>query len=1404
MFGAKATWAIVVVAVMVLGGLATGVILARSPSPPSASSSASTSASTTSQAATTHPAHVEAPALSTAGQAPARSAPPQLPKTPEAGGPHPGTIQAYEPVPGGATTEDPAVAYDTTSYEVILNVYQTLVSYNGSSTATMVPTLATCVPGQGTQCTTDYGGGFTGINNATGAIFTGTNGVPKYWTFVLDPAARFYDPATAKSWSVYPSDVMFSVARTLGFSTVPYATKTAGWILAQSLLPPGNATWDSGTHYPFNNTPANLLGSMLINDSTYCPAKAMDGTHGNGCITFVADGSQQYWPEFLDFVEDNLGASVVPCGWFTYENAGVPGWAGTTAAKGDGSCPLPNGGTTTANSAWSTYLASLSPTAWDTFEGLDANWPAPQPNVQWSMVGSGPYYASVTPGLSYALAPNPSYLQPSGCSGAAGLAKYTGYCDPAPGKYIPNIDVTWETAEEGDSLGTSAVLAGTADFAGIYTTQTSTLLGFVKSGIWQYDIFPTLSTAFTPINLAVDYSAYNTTFAGTPLESNPIPATAFTDLGLRDFYIAAYPYTTIEKTINTVDGVQYAFNAGGPIPYGMGNYYPANVSWPYLQGDPVNTTTGTASWWWSQLTTSSSPYYNATIATKCTSSSPCTWPIGYFDGAPADLTLINDWAADIKSISGGALSPWALPMTFTQFLGSLVGPYESPLVGAVGFGWAPDYPDPTDYVAPMAQPGGDYTAPDTFNDQLFLPQYEKNATCGHNGLNYANLTYWAHQAQSPAGSALTSTCQGVAYSVASFFMGVAGALPSGAQRVLDYNLIEQITNALGMYVYNGQSNELIGFAPWINASSINENPVIGGGGDLVWYQVEYSSRVYNITITENGLPSSTKWSATVGPTTQSTTTTSTSATFVFPGEANGTHNWSVVFEPGYTATASNGTVKIAGDNVTETVTYATFSATTVDVYFNQTGLVSNTSWTVVVSGYGSLSSAQPSIVFPLPVSTTYPYQAQYVLGYHLPAVGSAIVGTTPASTPVVYAGSVAETFLVKLTESGLPIGSTWSVTIGPTGSGYTSTSTNTTVTFYETNGTYAIALSVPKGYVVPAATASVIVNNATLLVSVPCATVVNETVLTFTETGLTTAHPWSVSIANFTVGSTGASLTFSLPNATYHWTNTPIPGWFATNASGSVTIAGKAVGVPIKFALYTYAVTFFEGGLKTGSVWSVTLGNSTANMTTLKGGVYDLMTNLSNGTFPFTVGSVSGFTATPASGAVTVSSGATSVVIIFAPVPPTYTVTFTPSGLSSGTSWTVYFGGQTQAGKSPTALVFTVTNASWTYSASASGYTASPSGGTVVVNGKDVSLTVGFKSSSTTPAWTYLGMLAYGLIAALAVLTVLGFVLAARYSRRTKPPTAPESWTQGTPPGKDDAGEAPKEAVKDDASGPKT
>jgi hypothetical protein len=700
------------------------------------------------------------------------------------------------------------VAYDTISYEPILNVYQTLVSYNGSSTTSFLPQLSTCVPGPG--CAAMYRGNTLIVNSAT-------TGSPQYWTFPIDPAAKFYDPSTGNSWSVYPSDVAFTFARSCGFANLPGFGSQPGWIQCQALLPNGNPSWDSGIHYIFNNTPQRVLSAMLINDSAYCPAAALAE---NGCVTFDASGGGTAWSFFLQLVADPLGASIEPCGWFTAQGAGVPGFTGTTAASGDGPCFLPGGAKATSDSAFQSWMSTFPITGWDTFEELALNTPGIQPKVQWNMVGSGPYYLTHQPfekTVGYTLAQNPAYAAPTGCAGQPN-------CEPLPGDthYVASVNVVYQSS---DTIGIEAYKAGQADFAGIQPGETPQMLSLIQEGLIGAFTVPTLSVFFLPLAMEFSPSAAKT------LDPNTmnIQGDFFNYVGLRQFLVNAFPYTTVENTIFTTDGIQYGFNYGGAIPQYMGNYYPTNISWPST--DPVATTTvvGSAGWWWTQATTSGSPYYDPEL-TACTTSSPCQFGIIGQAGTPTVNTMLLDYMPYINQISGGRLSPntfVACPggcQLVTYGLSALPGQSALPFYN---LWWAPDHPDPTDYMAPM------YYANATYSDGDAVQQGLSVFTCTSTGPipsgSAAGLLFWSQQ------SGIPQACQGNAYGAMEWGMNTATGMAVGPARVLMYNMVEHIANGLALYVYYDQENLVVSYASWVNPTTININPTIGGGGDNTWY-----------------------------------------------------------------------------------------------------------------------------------------------------------------------------------------------------------------------------------------------------------------------------------------------------------------------------------------------------------------------------------------------------------------------------------------------------------------------------------------------------------------------------------------------------------------------------------------
>lgn len=1078
-------------------------------------------------------------AASTAPLTPAGAAIPATastaPRSTPSSGPHPGTLDVYEVAPGGGKTEDPSVAYDTVSYEPILNVYQTLIAYNGSSTTQFVPELATCVPGSA-QCSALYGSTLI-QNNAT-------TGYPQYFTFVLDSAAQFYDPATGAHWGVYPSDVMFTLSRTMSFSELPGVGTQNGWIQTQALLPYGNHGYDGGIHYPWNNTPSNVLSSMLVNDSAYCPASA-----GNGCITFNAAGSGTDWPFFLQLVADPLGSGVVPCGWFTYVGAGVPGFTGTGAANGDGPCLLPGGAHSTSDSAFQNYVATVNPTSWDALQDLAVTSPLnPQPAVKESMLGSGPYFLeAIDNAIGYVLQANPAYRAPTGCAGHPG-------CDPLPGAYQGTVNVFWE---ETDQQGIANYQAGQADLAGIQLpAHVSTLTTLLSAGKIDLTYIPTISVFFMPYNLN-----FNVTVTGT-LQNNPkptgtnVPGDFFSQIGLRQFITNAYPYATVNSSLLQAGGISTGFGYGGALPKYLGNYYAYNISWP--QSDPSTNpnVVGGAAWWWAQANNASSPYYDAELA-SCTTANPCVFPITSETGSTFYDAAIVDLIGEIESLSGNRLMPYTFDITFAAYLGYAFAPPGSNGLPLWNLGWAPDYPDPTDYVTPMYLPDATYTYGDSVSPELALPQFN-SPSCPF-AANYTDASSaWAALVYYHGLQQLPNACQGIAYGISTYWYNVAGPLAVGAQRTLDYQMANQLDFLLSLYIWNFQLTEPTTYAPWIDGTSLNSNVMQGGGGDNTWFTVGYASAVSTASVTTTGLPAGTPWTATVGYSTQTGTGSSLSFSL-----APGTYNYYVWPASGYGVSPANGTVHItAGNTTTVSATFTSYGSTPlVPVTFSQAGIVSGTaSWAAVVPGVGAWSTTATSVTINVPAGA-YAYTVMPTAGYTVASPsGTVTAGSSGASVTIPFVPSFPQTtYAVVVTESGLAAGVSWSVTLN----GLTQTSTQPSITFYQTNGTYTYTVETVPGYNSPSPPSGA-VSTTTALTVLPVVYAPSVTAGTLAVT-LQAGGPSSgtLYINGVSAGTINAGTPYTAPSNPGTYSITVVASGYYTYYNNATVVGGSTTSVPV-------------------------------------------------------------------------------------------------------------------------------------------------------------------------------------------------------------------------------------------------
>ena len=152
-----------------------------------------------------------------------------------------------------------------------------------------------------------------------------------------------------------------------------------------------------------------------------------------------------------------------------------------------------------------------------------------------------------------------------------------------------------------------------------------------------------------------------------------------------------------------------------------------------------------------------------------------------------------------------------------------------------------------------------------------------------------------------------------------------------------------------------------------------------------------------------------------------------------------------------------------------------------------------------------------------------------------------------------------------------------------------------------------------------------------------------ESTVTFTESGLPSGTHWSLRLGGIATLSTGSSILFSRPNATYAWSAGSISGYAAVPSSGYVIFNGTAQTFGLTFEP-TYRLSFTEQGLPSGTSWWVTV-----NGTTLGTGGSTITFNETNGSYtyfaesPVTLGSWVEFTLNSPSGAASVA-GQTAVV----------------------------------------------------------------------------------------------------------------------------------------------------------------
>ncbi|MCI4365826.1 MAG: right-handed parallel beta-helix repeat-containing protein [Thermoplasmata archaeon] len=253
--------------------------------------------------------------------------------------------------------------------------------------------------------------------------------------------------------------------------------------------------------------------------------------------------------------------------------------------------------------------------------------------------------------------------------------------------------------------------------------------------------------------------------------------------------------------------------------------------------------------------------------------------------------------------------------------------------------------------------------------------------------------------------------------------------------------------------------------------------------------------------------------------------------------------------------------------------------------------------------------------------------------------------------------------VVVFSESGLPLGAVWGVTFN--GTPYLTNSTVLTVVSAEGVATaYQYTAIAPGSYRASPSTGNGTIGAGRVLVTITFALPTFPVV--FQELGLPAGTPWGVTVNGSTLPNTGSTVGFNLTTGRYNYSVRAPPGFIASPARGAFAVVSSATEVQVSFSAVTFVVEVVESGLPTGVGWSITLAGSTSTASTPS-----LSLSLSNGSYPFSLGPVDGFTSTPSTGTLSVAGGPVTVYISFLPSgSSTHPGTPGPGGLD-GTSWSL-------------------------------------------------------------------------------------------------------------------------------------
>ncbi len=333
---------------------------------------------------------------------------------------------------------------------------------------------------------------------------------------------------------------------------------------------------------------------------------------------------------------------------------------------------------------------------------------------------------------------------------------------------------------------------------------------------------------------------------------------------------------------------------------------------------------------------------------------------------------------------------------------------------------------------------------------------------------------------------------------------------------------------------------------------------------------------------------------------------------------------------------------------------------------------------------------------------------------------------------------------VVMFETGLPAGTPWSVVVRE----LETSSNESFLTIYETPGMYGFTVNPVPGYRSLPKNGGFTVTGLVQLVKIqfiPITPPPPAFAVTFQVSGLPASTAVSITVRGATQSTVMSDPQilprFQLLNGSYAYHVGYVAGWHADVPEKTFVVLGGPLTVVVPFVRTVYSVTWEAIGTRQGMHWSVVVNGQESVAASAW-----VSASLPNGSYAYAIQLPANYSASPRSGGIAIDGSGTEVILRFSLAQ--FPMRFEAAGPAATNAWSVRLGNLTQRASSG-ASSFLAPNGTYTFDVHPpEGYYAVPSHGNVTVAGPASPMVIQFHPSSLQPSASLVAQLTAGAISA--------------------------------------------------------